>query len=71
MDFWFIIKERYIPLSFFLIIIFISLFFFLVTWKNKLNISKKLIVIITTICFVITFTSILALIFTVAFGYNS
>jgi hypothetical protein len=71
MDLWFIIKERYVLLSIILIIIFISLFFLIVTWKKHSNVPKGLLVVITTICFVIILLSILALAFAVSFGYNS
>lgn len=71
MDLWLMIKERYMLFSIFLIIIFISLFFLLATWKKHSDISKSLIVIITTICLVIILLSILALVFAASFGYNS
>lgn len=71
MDLWYMIKERYVLLSAFLIIIFVSLLLLLATWKMRSDIPKSLTTIITTICLIITFLSILVLVFAVSFGYNA
>ena len=71
MDLWFMIKERYVLLSIFLIIIFVSLFLLIAIWKNRSDMPKSLTLIITIICTVIIALSIFALVFTVSFGYNT
>lgn len=71
MDLWFIIKERYMLLSVLLIIMFVSLFLLLAIWKNRSEVPRSLIVIISIICTVIIALSIFALVFAVSFGYNS
>lgn len=71
MDLWSMIKERYVLLSIFLIIILVCLFLLLATWKKHSDMPKSLTVIITTICTVIIVLSIFALVFAVSFGYNS
>src|SRR5699024_1962955 len=71
MDLWYMIKERYVLLSVFLIIIFVSLLLLLATWKMRSNIPKRLTAITTTIFFIIILVSILALVFAVSFGYNA
>ena len=71
MDLWLMIKERYVLLSIFLIIIFVSLFLLLAIWKNRPDMPKSLTVMITIICTVIIALSIFALVFAVSFGYNS
>lgn len=71
MDLWFMIKERYILLSIFIFLIFVSLFLLLATWKKRSDMPKSLTVLITIICTIIIVLSIFALVFTVSFGYNS
>ena len=71
MDFWFMIKERYVLLSLFIIFILVSLFLLLATWKKRSDVPKSLTAIITLICTVIIVLSMFALVFSVSFGYNS
>ncbi|PIC79680.1 hypothetical protein CSV75_10820 [Sporosarcina sp. P18a] len=71
MDVWFVMKERYMLLSIFLIIIVASLFLLIAIWKNRSDMPKSLTLIITIICSVIIALSILAWVFAVSFGYNS
>ena len=71
MDLWFMIKERYMLLSIFLIIILVNLFLLLAIWKKRSDIPKSLTVIITIICTVIIVLSIFVFVFAVSFGYNS
>ena len=71
MDFWFMIKERYVLLSFFIIFILVSLFLLLSTWKKRSDMPKSLTAIITIICAIIIVLSMFALVFAVSFGYNS
>lgn len=71
MDFWFMIKERSAFLSFFLIIIFLSVFLSVATWKNRTNIPKSLTVIITLISTIFIVASLIAMVFIISFGYNS
>ena len=42
MNLWFMIKERYVLLSIFLIIMFVSLFLLIAIWKNRSNMPKSL-----------------------------
>ncbi len=71
MDLWFMIKERSAFLSFFLIIILLSVFLLVATWKNRNNIPKSLAVIITLISTIFILASLMAMIFVISFGYNS
>ena len=71
MDLWFVLKERYVLLSIFLIIIFVNLFLLLAIWKKRSDMPKSLIVLIIIICTIIIILSIFALVFAVSFGYNS
>ncbi|PIC70527.1 hypothetical protein CSV77_08580 [Sporosarcina sp. P16b] len=70
MDVWFVMKERYMLLSIFLIIIVASLFLLIAIWKNRSDMPKSLTLIITIICSVIIALSIFAWVFAVSFGYN-
>lgn len=71
MDLWFVMKERYMLLSIFLIIIVVSLFLLIAIWKTRSDMPKSLTLIITIICSIIIALSIFALVFAVSFGYNS
>lgn len=71
MDVWFLIKERYMLLSIFLIIIVVSVFLLIAIWKNRTDMPKSLTLTITIICSIIIALSIFALMFAVSFGYNS
>ena len=71
MDFWFIIKQRYMFFSFFIIIILFSLIMLMTIWKNRSNTPKILTAITTASCVILIITSIFALIFLYSFGYNS
>lgn len=71
MDFLFMIKERYVLLSFFIIFILVSLFLLLAIWKKRSDMPKSLTAIITIICTIIIVLSILVLVLLVSFGYNS
>ena len=71
MDVWFLIKERYMLLSIFLIIIVVNVFLLIAIWKNRTDMPKSLILIITIICSIIIVLSVFALVFAVSFGYNS
>jgi len=71
MDLWFIIKERSGYLSFFLVIILLSVFLLVATWKNRTNIPKSLTAIIALISTVFIVASLIAMIFMISFGYNS
>lgn len=70
MDLLFMIKERYMFLSVFLIIICVSLFLLLAIWKNHFKIPKILTMLTVIICTFIIVLSILGMIFAVTFGYN-
>ena len=71
MDVWFLIKERCMLLSIFLIIIVVSVFLLIAIWKNRTDMPKSLTLTITIICSIIIALSIFALMFAVSFGYNS
>ncbi|PIC56009.1 hypothetical protein CSV80_16760 [Sporosarcina sp. P12(2017)] len=71
MDVWFVIKERYMLLSIFLIILLVNMFLLIAIWKNRSDMPKSLTLIITIICSIIIALSIFALVFAVSFGYNS
>ena len=71
MDVWFVMKERYMLLSIFLIIIVVSSFLLIAIWKTRSEMPKSLTLIITIICSIIIALSIFALVFAVSFGYNS
>lgn len=71
MDLWIVVKERYMFLSIFIIIILASLILIFATWKNRSNIPRSLIGLIIVICTLILGFSLVALMFTISFGYNS
>lgn len=71
MDLWFMIKERTGFLSFFLVIILLSVFLLIATWKNRTNIPKSLTAILALISTVFIVVSLIAMIFLNSFGYNS
>ena len=71
MDVWFVIKERYMLLSIFLIILLVNMFLLIAIWKTRSDMPKSLILIITIICSIIIALSIFAFVFAVSFGYNS
>jgi len=71
MDLWFMIKERTGFLSFFLVIILLSVFLLIATWKNRTNIPKGLTAILALISTVVIVVSLIAMIFLNSFGYNS
>ncbi|PIC77359.1 hypothetical protein CSV74_06865 [Sporosarcina sp. P19] len=71
MDVWFVIKERYMLLSIFLIILLVNMFLLIAIWKNRSDMPKSLTLVITIICSIIIVLSIFAFVFAVSFGYNS
>ncbi|ARF13006.1 hypothetical protein SporoS204_01730 [Sporosarcina ureae] len=71
MDLWFMIKECSGFLSFFLIIILLSIFLLVATWKNRTNIPKRLTAIITLLSTIFIVVSLIAMIVIISFGYNS
>ena len=71
MDFLFLIKERLPFLSFFLIIILLSIFLLIATWKNRTHIPKSLITIVSSVSITFIIVSLIAMIFISSFGFNS
>ncbi|PIC75848.1 hypothetical protein CSV74_13795 [Sporosarcina sp. P19] len=71
MDLWFMLKERSGFLSFFLIIILLSIFLLVATWKNRTNIPKSSTAIITLLSTIFIVVSLIAMIVIISFGYNS
>lgn len=70
MDLWFMIKEHSASLSFFIILILLSVFLMVATWKNRTNIPKSLTLIITLISTIFIVASLNGMIFIISFGYN-
>lgn len=71
MDLWIIIKQRYLLISIFILIILASLFLLISVWKNRFNISKTLTTITVITCLLLIILSLIALVFVISFGYNS
>lgn len=64
-------KERSGFLSIFTLILLLSIFLIIATWKNRAVIPTSLTVLINIISTFFILASILAMIFIVSFGYNS
>jgi len=71
MDLWIIIKERYVFISIFIIILLLSFFFLVSIWKNRFNIPKTLTSLTIIFCVFLIILSLFLLIFIISFGYNS
>ena len=71
MDLWIIIKQRYLLISIFILIILASLFLLISVWKNRFNIPKTLTIITVIICLLLIILSLFSLVFVISFGYNS
>lgn len=71
MELWTLIKERSLFLSIFLILVLLSVFLLVATWKNRSNIPKRLSLIITLVCTFFIVVSLFAMLFIISFGYNS
>ena len=71
MDLWFIIKQRYIVISIFILIILASLFLLISVWKIRFNIPKTLTTITVITCLFLIILSLFSLVFVISFGYNS
>ncbi len=63
MDLWIIIKQRYVLISIFIIIILSILFLLGCIWKSRFNIPKTLTVLTIVICGFLIILSLLSLIF--------
>jgi hypothetical protein len=70
MDLWMIIKQRYIFISIFIIIMLVSSFLLGCIWKNRLNIPKTLTALTIIICVFLIVLSLFLLVFIISFGYN-
>lgn len=71
MDLWAVIKERYMLLSIFILIIVASLILVYATWRNRSVMPKVLTGFIFVLCTILIVISLAALVFAVSFGYNS
>jgi len=71
MDLWIIIKQSYVFLSLFIIIMLLSLFIIGSIWKKRVNISKSLVALTIIIFGFLIIFSLFSLIFIISFGYNS
>jgi len=68
---WFMIQERFVFVSIFMIIILASFFLLMATWKSRVNIPKSLTATIIIISTILISSALFALIFSLSFGYNS
>lgn len=71
MDLWVVVKERYMLLSIFIMIILASLILVYASWKNRYNIPKSLTVVIIVLCTLLISLSLVAMVYAISFGYNS
>lgn len=71
MDLWAVIKERYMLLSIFILIIVASLILVYATWRNRSVMPKVLTGFIFVLCTILIVISLAALVFSFSFGYNS
>ncbi|MFC5589475.1 hypothetical protein ACFPRA_11285 [Sporosarcina soli] len=71
MDLWVIVKERYLFLSIFIIIILASLILVSATWRSRSNMPKGLTGVIIVLGTLLIGLSLVALFLSVSFGYNS
>lgn len=71
MDLWLIIKQRYLFLSIFIIMILLSLFLLGAIWKSRSNIPKALAILTIIICAILIILSLFSFILIISFGYNS
>src|SRR5690625_376347 len=71
MDLFVIMKDRYMFLSFSIILVFVSLFLLFAIWKKRTDIPKSLTVIITIICTIMIISLLFVFVFAVSFSYNS
>lgn len=71
MDLWDVVKERYMLLSIFIMILLASLILVYASWKNRSVMPKSLTAVIIVLCTLLIGLSLVALVFAVSFGYNS
>lgn len=71
MDFWFLLKERYVFVSIIVILFLVSLFLLLAVWKNRSRLAKVLLTMVTIVSILTVVFSLYAFIFVISFGYNS
>lgn len=71
MDIWVVIKERYVIVSFLIVLFLLSLFSLVAIKKSRLAISKKMATMQIIFFVFLIIVSLLGLLFTISFGYNS
>lgn len=71
MDLWIIIKQSYVFISIFIIIMLLSLLIIGSIWKKRVNIPKSLATLTIIIFGLLIIFSLFSLIFIISFGYNS
>ena len=71
MDLWIIIKQSYVFISIFIIIMLLSLLIIGSIWKKRVNIPKSLATLTIIISGLLIIFSLFSLIFIISFGYNS
>lgn len=71
MDIWFVMKERFVFIAIFTVVILASLFLIGVTWKNRSKTPKTLTVITMILYLLLIVIAFFLFIFTISFGYNS
>ncbi|KOP31475.1 hypothetical protein ASF99_13680 [Exiguobacterium sp. Leaf187] len=71
MDFLYLLKERFLPLSLMAIIPIISVILLIAIWKKKDQVSKMMLTFVTVISLILLISSLVLMLFTLVIGYNS
>lgn len=71
MDLWISIKQRYLFLSIFIIIMLASLVLLVSIWQNRSTLPKTLTIVTIVIGLFLILLSLFSLIFILSFGYNA
>ncbi len=71
MDIWMMVKERYMIVSFFVLLFLFSLFLLVALWKIRRNIPIILKILFSVIILVLTIGLLYMIIFSLFFGCNS
>lgn len=71
MDIAFIMSQRYVLLSFFVIVMLTGVFLLIAIWKIRSSLSQPALIIMIVFCLLLIIASMLPIIFIISFGYNS
>lgn len=71
MDLWISIKQRYLFLSIFIIIMLASLVLLVSIWQNRSTLPKTLTIVTIVIGLFLILLSLFSLIYILSFGYNA